>query len=97
MSKYPRTYHLLYSPGTTSDDRFAKDISNIIGKRIIITEKLDGENTGMERGGVYSRSHATYAVKPWNVGIRELHSVINRMLDEDIMLFGVKIWKGSIL
>ena len=35
--KYPRTYHLPYSPGTTSDDRISpeEDVQNIIGKKVI--------------------------------------------------------------
>jgi hypothetical protein len=44
VDKYPRTYHFPFSPGTTSDDRIAKN-TNILYKRpVIITEKLDGEN-----------------------------------------------------
>ena len=60
MSKYNRTYHLPWSPGATSDDKISNDISNLIDDYIIITEKLDGENCGMENDGVYARSHATY-------------------------------------
>lgn len=42
--KYPRTYHLPWSPGVTDDDRVAADLSHFEGKRVIVTEKLDGEN-----------------------------------------------------
>ena len=45
-------------------------------------------NCGIERGGVYARSHATYAVKPWNVQIRQLHNFIGKDIPEDVMLFG---------
>lgn len=88
MSKYNRTYHFQFSPGLQNDDRLQKDISNLIGYPIVITEKLDGENTAITQGGVYARSHATYAVKPWNVAMRQLHGFIGRQLDEEVFLFG---------
>ena len=42
--KYPRTYHLPWSLGATSDDKILKDTSCFDDKIVIITEKLDGEN-----------------------------------------------------
>ena len=56
-TKYPRTFHLPYSPGATNDDKIAKDCSALIGTEIVITEKLDGSNSCMEKGGVFARSH----------------------------------------
>jgi len=43
--KYPRTRHLPFSPGATSDDKFISDFSGFKGKKVVITEKMDGENT----------------------------------------------------
>lgn len=55
--KYPRTYHLPNSPGITSDDKVLKDISHFNGKRVIVTEKMDGENTTIYSDGfVHARS-----------------------------------------
>lgn len=42
--KYPRTRHLPSSPGATSDDKFISDFSGFKGKKVVITEKMDGEN-----------------------------------------------------
>ena len=42
MSKYNRSFHLNFSPGATSDDKIADNINNLIGREIVITEKLDG-------------------------------------------------------
>ena len=42
--KYPRTFHLPWSPGATSDDKMLKSIEHFIGKEVVITEKMDGEN-----------------------------------------------------
>lgn len=42
--KYPRTYHLPWSPGTTKDDRIMKDIDTLLNNEVVITLKMDGEN-----------------------------------------------------
>lgn len=88
MSKYPRTYHLPYSPGTTSDDRIAKSIDSILNIDIIITEKLDGSNTAITKEGVYGRSHAELTKNPWDVKSWDLWNIIKNDLSEDVFLFG---------
>lgn len=42
--KYPRTTHLPWSPGATSDDLVSSDLSGLKGE-VVITTKMDGENT----------------------------------------------------
>lgn len=54
--KYPRTYHLPFSKGFTSDDKVLKDLSNFEGKTIEISEKMDGENTTMYSDKYFARS-----------------------------------------
>lgn len=58
--KYPRTFHLPWSKGVTKDDKFAKELDFFIGKEVIITEKMDGENTSMYpaygKDGIHARS-----------------------------------------
>ena len=57
--KYPRTLHLPWSEGATSDDKFVSEdelISCFEDKEIIITEKRDGENTTMRRDKIHARS-----------------------------------------
>lgn len=88
MSKYNRTYHLPFSPGTTSDDRISKSVESLLGIETIITEKLDGENCGMIKDGVYARSHATFTTSPWSKEVRQLHSILRHDLSEDVFLFG---------
>lgn len=56
LYKYPRTFHLPWSPGATSDDKILKDTSYFEGKRVIITEKMDGENTTISKDKIYARS-----------------------------------------
>lgn len=54
--KYPRTYHLPWSLGVTSDDKVLKDLSNFEGKLVVVTEKLDGENTTIYNNYFHARS-----------------------------------------
>lgn len=88
MSKYNRTYHLFFSPGSTNDDRISDSAISLIGIDVVITEKLDGENTGMTRAGVYARSHAAFTESAWSREVRQLHSMIKSSIDEDVFIFG---------
>jgi hypothetical protein len=60
--KYPRTYHLPWSPSYTKDDRVLEDISQFVQfgtnrpYRVIVTAKMDGENTTMYDDYVHARS-----------------------------------------
>ena len=55
--KYGRTFHLPWSPGIHDDDKALRDINHFAGKRVIITEKMDGENTTCYSDGhVHARS-----------------------------------------
>lgn len=54
--KYPRSPHLPWSPGGTSDDSYLFDTAHFEGREIVVTEKLDGENTSMYREGIHARS-----------------------------------------
>lgn len=54
--KYPRTFHLEWSEGKSSDDKTQFDLSNFVGKEVVITEKMDGENTTMMNDSFYARS-----------------------------------------
>lgn len=56
LRKYPRTPHLPWSPGATSDDVYLVDVSHFDGREIVVTEKMDGENTTIHSGGSHARS-----------------------------------------
>ncbi|MEU1729449.1 RNA ligase family protein [Nonomuraea sp. NPDC005692] len=53
---YPRTPHLPWSPGATPDDVRAGDLSGLRGREVVVTEKLDGENTTLYPDGLHARS-----------------------------------------
>ncbi len=54
--KYPRTYHLPWSPGKTDDDRTVEDLGGFEGEQVVVTAKLDGENTTLYRDYMHARS-----------------------------------------
>ncbi|MFJ8697441.1 RNA ligase family protein [Streptomyces roseolilacinus] len=53
---YPRTPHLPWSPGVGRDDVRAADLSGFAGREVVVTEKLDGENTTLYADGLHARS-----------------------------------------
>lgn len=54
--KYPRTYHFPWSDSVMSDDRIFVDFNNLEGKEVVVTEKMDGENTSIYNDGTHARS-----------------------------------------
>lgn len=76
MSKYPRTFHLPYSPGATRDDRIQHDVSSLIGVPIVITEKLDGSNVCLRQDGVFARSHSGAPNHPSFDALKAIHASI---------------------
>jgi ATP-dependent RNA circularization protein (DNA/RNA ligase family) len=88
MSKYLRTYHLFFSKGATSDDKIADSVDGILGKEIVITEKLDGSNTCITKDGVYGRSHVEFTRNSWDVKSWEIYHMIKSDLHDDLYLFG---------
>jgi hypothetical protein len=55
--KYPRTFHLPTSPGGTDDDKVLASTAQFANKLVVVTEKLDGENTTI--GNTYSHARST--------------------------------------
>ncbi len=55
-TKYPRTSHLPWSPGASTDDLRMVDVAFFEGVDVVVTEKMDGENTTMYRDGLHARS-----------------------------------------
>jgi hypothetical protein len=54
--RYPRTYHLRISPGSTNDDKKLVSEEHLIGKEVLITLKLDGESCSMTYDKIWARS-----------------------------------------
>ncbi|MDO3410353.1 RNA ligase family protein [Saccharibacillus sp. CPCC 101409] len=76
--KYPKTMHLPWSRSYTDDDKILRDTTHFIGKEVVVTEKMDGENTTMYPETIHARSldskdHSSrHYVKTLHGGIRYL-------------------------
>lgn len=55
-TKYPRTPHLYFSPGFTADDVRLSNTAHLEGKEVVISKKMDGENTTMSSEYFHARS-----------------------------------------
>ncbi|MFJ1546896.1 RNA ligase family protein [Streptomyces sp. NPDC088246] len=78
---YPRTAHLPWSPGATSDDVRIADLSGLTGREVVVTEKLDGENTTLYADGLHARSldSAHHPSRGW---VKALQSRIGARIPE---------------
>ncbi|WP_261318911.1 RNA ligase family protein [Rhizobium leguminosarum] len=56
MRKYGRTFHLPISRGATSDDKIMSSLDGLKVDYLVVTEKMDGENTTIHSGGSHARS-----------------------------------------
>lgn len=93
--KYPRTPHLPWS-NPTDDDRVIESLSGFEGEEIIVTPKLDGENTTMTSSRFYARSleEATGVLRERVKGV--WHSVAHE-IPEGWRICGENMqWKHSI-
>jgi hypothetical protein len=65
--KYPRSYHLPWSEGATDDDKTLTSVSHFLGQEVVVSCKLDGENTTLYPDGYMharsldSKSHESQA------------------------------------
>jgi hypothetical protein len=90
--KYPRTFHLPWSPGVTDDDRVLEDPDAAFGDaRVIVTEKLDGECTTMYRDYLHARS-TDYSPHPSRDRVRALHASIAHDIPEGWRLCGENVY-----
>ncbi|WP_407561339.1 RNA ligase family protein [Streptomyces sp. 184] len=69
---YPRTPHLPWSPGAAPDDVRAGGLSGLRGREVVVTEKLDGENTTLYADGLHARSldSAHHPSRAWVKGLQ---------------------------
>ncbi len=94
--KYPRTYHLPWSPGRTDDDRVLNDTGNFADCRIVITEKMDGENTTMYRDYIHARSldSSYHQSRGW---VKDLHARVQSGIPAGWRLCGENLFARHTL
>jgi hypothetical protein len=85
--KYPRTWHVPWSKGATSDDRILETTDHWTDTEVVVTEKMDGENTTMYRDYLHARS-LEYNPHPSRDRIKALHATIGHEIPEGWRLCG---------
>lgn len=75
--KFPRTYHLPWSPGATKDDRILQDLDAFERAEggVVATVKMDGENTTFYSDYVHARS-IEYEPHPSRSWVKALHAQV---------------------
>jgi len=92
--KYNRSLHAHISLGSTSDDRFMPNgYVEAFAKmdKLILTEKLDGQNNCFSKHGLFARSHAAPSNLPWDKPMRERWHLIKDALG-DYEIFGENMY-----
>lgn len=96
MKKYPRTYHLSFSPEIHSDDKTMHPIDEkeLLTSDIVITLKLDGGNCCLKPSiGVFARSHAQSTDHPSFDLIKNTHFYAkNHILNSNYHYFGENLY-----
>lgn len=88
--KYPRTYHLIWSH-LLKDDRMLLNHDHFIGKRVIVTLKMDGENTTMYNDYIHARSlnSGSHETRNW---VKGLWAQISYMIDDNMRICGENLY-----
>ena len=89
--KYPRTPHLPWSPGATADDVRLVDLRALEGREVVVTEKLDGENTTLYRDGLHARSLDS-AHHPSRSRLKALHGRVASQIPEGWRVCGENVF-----
>ncbi len=88
--KYPRSYHLPWSV-MGKDDRQLPDDSCFAGREVVVTAKMDGENTTMYNDHVHARSldSGPHPTRDW---VKGLGARVGYLLDEDMRVCGENLY-----
>lgn len=89
--KYPRTYHLPWSESITDDDRIHPNLDFFKEKEVVVTEKMDGENTTMYKNYIHARSLDSDS--HWSQSyVRNLHGLIRHDIPEGWRICGENLY-----
>ncbi len=90
LVKYPRTWHSPWSQ-MGKDDRQLADDSPFVGREVVVTAKMDGENTTMYKDHVHARSldSGPHPTRDW---VKGLWARVSYLLDEDMRVCGENLY-----
>lgn len=89
--KYPRTNHLPWSPGVSDDDRVMQDLTPFIGREVIVSRKMDGENTTMYSDHIHARSLDSRGGED-RAWVKQFWSTIAHDIPQDWRVCGENLW-----
>lgn len=78
--KYPRTHHVPWSDGMNEDDKMIESMNSFTGCRVIVTEKLDGENCLDEDTLIQT-----------NCGVKKIKEICDLKLNAKVLSFNHEI------
>lgn len=85
--KYPRTYHVPWSPGLINDDRLMESTDVWLDKEVVITEKMDGENTTIYSDYLHARS-TTYTYHESRTFVKQIQGRIGHLIPDGCRICG---------
>jgi hypothetical protein len=89
--KYPRTYHLPWSPGNRGDEGVVENLRAFEGQRVVVSAKMDGQNTTMYRDGLHARSVSSES-HPSQSRVRGLHAAIAHEIPDGWRICGENLF-----
>ncbi len=95
--KFPRTFHLPWSPGLTSDDKVLESLRGFEGEEVVVTAKFDGENTSVYKDGVFHARSLNSGMHPSRTWMAGFAASIGNDIPEGYRLCGENLYaKHSI-
>ena len=88
LAKYPRTPHLPFSQKPGRDDLVLKDLGHFSGKRLVITEKMDGENITSYKDAWHIRSLSSKTREHHWYFLTHILPNIQSKIDDDMRICG---------
>ena len=91
LFKYPHTVHLPQSRTRTDDDHVLKYTDHLHGMHVVITTKMDGENTTLYRDHYHARSLDSrhHSSRDW---IKAYHATIKADIPENWRICGENLY-----
>jgi hypothetical protein len=95
--KYPRTVHLPWSEGADEDDIVIDTTEAFQGRTVVVTEKMDGENTTFYDNYIHHRS-LNSGYHPSRTVVKGLHAKVGYKLESDERVCGENLyWAKSVV
>lgn len=91
LIKYPRSFHLPWSEGATSDDCIMDSTASFLGKGVVVTEKMDGECTTLYDDYIHARS-TTSSPHPSRTWVRNFWGGIKHTIPNGIRVCGENVY-----